>query len=54
MLDEHTTGNVNHRLLIWSLLSLEWWVRTFLERSPAPTHPDAEQRRTAELKAGAP
>lgn len=31
MLDEHTTGKVNHRLLIWSLLSFEWWVRSFLE-----------------------
>jgi asparagine synthase (glutamine-hydrolysing) len=33
MLDEHTQGKVNHRLLIWSLLSLEWWTRTFLDRS---------------------
>jgi asparagine synthase (glutamine-hydrolysing) len=30
-LDEHTAGKVNHRLLIWSLLSFEWWVRSFLE-----------------------
>jgi asparagine synthase (glutamine-hydrolysing) len=29
-LDEHTAGKVNHRLLIWSLLSFEWWVRSFL------------------------
>ncbi|HJZ73770.1 MAG TPA: asparagine synthase (glutamine-hydrolyzing) [Vicinamibacterales bacterium] len=29
-LDEHTSGRTNHRLLIWSLLSLEWWLRTFL------------------------
>ncbi|HET8776824.1 MAG TPA: asparagine synthase (glutamine-hydrolyzing) [Candidatus Limnocylindria bacterium] len=37
VLDEHTSGKINHRLLIWSLLSLEWWVRTFLDRSdPAP------------------
>jgi asparagine synthase (glutamine-hydrolysing) len=28
-LDEHSSGKVNHRLLIWSLLSLEWWLRTF-------------------------
>ena len=28
-LDEHTSGRVNHRLLIWSLLSFEWWLRTF-------------------------
>jgi asparagine synthase (glutamine-hydrolysing) len=30
-LDEHTEGKVNHRLLIWSLLSFEWWLRTFLQ-----------------------
>jgi len=30
VLDEHTTGNTNHRLLIWSLLSFEWWLRIFL------------------------
>jgi asparagine synthase (glutamine-hydrolysing) len=29
-LDEHTSGRVNHRLLIWSLLSFEWWCRSFL------------------------
>lgn len=28
-LDEHTSGHVNHRLLIWSLLSFEWWLRIF-------------------------
>jgi asparagine synthase (glutamine-hydrolysing) len=30
VLDEHTSGKVNHRLLIWSLLSLEWWLRNFM------------------------
>jgi asparagine synthase (glutamine-hydrolysing) len=30
MLDEHCTGRINHRLLIWSFLSFEWWCRTFL------------------------
>jgi asparagine synthase (glutamine-hydrolysing) len=30
-LDEHTQGKVNRRLLIWSLLSLEWWLRSFME-----------------------
>jgi len=29
-LDEHRSGAHNHRLLIWSLLSFEWWLRTFL------------------------
>jgi asparagine synthase (glutamine-hydrolysing) len=31
VLDEHTSGHVNHRLLIWSLLSFEWWCRLFLD-----------------------
>lgn len=30
VLDEHTSGRVNHRLLIWSLLSFEWWCRRFV------------------------
>jgi len=29
MLDEHCSGKVNHRLLIWSLLSFETWCRRF-------------------------
>ena len=31
ILDEHTTGKVNHRLLIWSFLSFEWWMRLYLD-----------------------
>jgi hypothetical protein len=30
VLDEHRAAAHNHRLLIWSLLSFEWWLRTFL------------------------
>jgi asparagine synthase (glutamine-hydrolysing) len=30
-LEEHTSGRANRRLFIWSLLSFEWWCRTFLE-----------------------
>lgn len=30
ILDEHSAGSVNHRLLIWSFLSFEWWCRIFL------------------------
>ena len=33
MLNEHIEGRVNHRLLIWSLLSFEWWNRLFLDDS---------------------
>jgi asparagine synthase (glutamine-hydrolysing) len=37
VLDDHTSGRVNRRLLIWSLLSFEWWCRSFLEAFPAHT-----------------
>jgi asparagine synthase (glutamine-hydrolysing) len=30
ILDDHCSGRVNRRLLIWSLLSFEWWCRQFL------------------------
>ncbi len=30
LLDEHRSGKQNRRLLIWSLLSFEWWCRIFL------------------------
>lgn len=31
VLEEHTAGRHNHRLLIWSLLSFEWWNRIFVD-----------------------
>ncbi len=34
LLREHVAGRVNHRLLLWSLLSFEWWLRIFLDRQP--------------------
>jgi asparagine synthase (glutamine-hydrolysing) len=30
VLDQHCAGRANRRLLIWSFLSFEWWLRTFL------------------------
>ncbi len=30
IIHEHSSLGVNHRLLIWSLLSFEWWCRIFL------------------------
>ncbi|HTY58041.1 MAG TPA: asparagine synthase (glutamine-hydrolyzing) [Bacteroidota bacterium] len=30
LVDEHLEGKQNRRLLIWSLLSFEWWLRTFM------------------------
>ena len=29
LMEEHMAGHHNHRLLIWSLLSFEWWLKTF-------------------------
>jgi asparagine synthase (glutamine-hydrolysing) len=31
ILDQHNAGQANHRLLIWSLLSFEWWLRLFIK-----------------------
>jgi asparagine synthase (glutamine-hydrolysing) len=31
IVDEHTGGVKNHRLLIWSLLCFEWWNRIFMD-----------------------
>jgi len=36
MLNEHLEGRINHRLLIWSLLSFEWWNRLFIDGLPTP------------------
>ena len=30
LVDEHLEGRQNRRLLIWSLLSVEWWLRKFM------------------------
>jgi asparagine synthase (glutamine-hydrolysing) len=30
-IDLHSSGSVNKRLLIWSLLSFEWWLRIFMD-----------------------
>src|SRR5439155_16530933 len=35
VLDEHCSGRVNRRLLIWSLLSFECWCRCFLHSGGA-------------------
>jgi asparagine synthase (glutamine-hydrolysing) len=32
ILQEHIQGKQNHRLLIWSLLSFEWWNRIFIDK----------------------
>ena len=33
LVGEHLRGEKNRRLLIWSLISFEWWCRTFLDRA---------------------
>ena len=35
VLEDHLAGRVNHRLLIWSLLSFEWWNRLFMDGDAA-------------------
>ena len=30
-LDEHFLGKKNNRLLIWSLLNFEWWLKIFVK-----------------------
>ena len=35
-ISEHIEGRVNHRLLLWSLLSFEWWNRLFLDGELPP------------------
>ena len=38
VLDEHRSGRQNHRLLIWSLISFEWWNRLFVDGDPRTRH----------------
>ena len=33
IIEEHLSGKVNHRLLIWSLLCFEWWNRIFIDKN---------------------
>jgi asparagine synthase (glutamine-hydrolysing) len=42
VVDEHTRGKVNHRLLIWSLLCFEWWNRVFMDRDIKKSGKDLE------------
>ncbi|HOX22057.1 MAG TPA: asparagine synthase (glutamine-hydrolyzing) [Elusimicrobiales bacterium] len=34
IITEHSEKGINHRLLIWSMLSFEWWCKIFLEGVP--------------------
>lgn len=53
LVTEHSTGRVNHRLLIWSLLSFEWWLRTFFDSSSADGASDVSEQ-VRQLSANAP
>ena len=35
-INEHIEGRINHRLLLWSLLSFEWWNRLFIDGELPP------------------
>lgn len=39
VVDEHQSGNHNHRFLLWSLMCFEWWNRLFLEQDVESAFP---------------
>jgi asparagine synthase (glutamine-hydrolysing) len=53
VLDDHTSGRQNRRLLIWSLLCFEWWGRTFLGGN-ATSHLGALAKRPSDARSRLP
>ncbi len=53
LVSQHLAGEVNRRLFIWSLLNVEWWLRTFLPRQ-GDNNAVAAAVREATGKAGPP
>jgi asparagine synthase (glutamine-hydrolysing) len=54
VLDAHLEGRQNYRLLIWSLLSFEWWNRLFVDGEPTARHTDwHDAARTGQLPSSA-
>lgn len=47
VLSEHADGRVNHRLLIWSMLSFEWWNRLFIDGDRTERHGDWRSQQRA-------
>src|SRR5262249_36814694 len=52
VLDQHCRGEGNRRLLIWSLLSVEWWMRKCLGGDKADESPAEYYSFPAARKAG--
>lgn len=46
IIDAHVRQSANHRLLIWSLISLEWWIQVFLREAH---HEELAGRRSRDL-----
>ncbi len=46
LIDEHLRGAQNRRLFIWSLLNVEWWLRSYIDGRP-PTESPRISSRTA-------
>jgi len=49
ILEQHISGRANHRLLIWSLLSFEWWNRLFLDKEPAASSNEINESRKRKI-----
>lgn len=45
VLNDHSSGTANRRLLIWAMLSFEWWLRLFLHNEPLPEKQGGWSRR---------
>lgn len=44
VVEDHASGRVNHRLLLWSLLCFEWWCRIFVDRDQVPCAEETIER----------
>ncbi|SLM30717.1 Putative asparagine synthetase (fragment) [Desulfamplus magnetovallimortis] len=43
LVNEHLTGKKNRRLLIWSLLNFEWWLKNYMNTGKNNGFPDSNQ-----------
>ena len=44
VVDEHTAGQRNHKLLLWSLMCFEWWNRLFIDGEAPEDHATLDYR----------